>query len=177
MQSETSLFVPVIISSAVFAALITSITNMIISLLNNRRLKIIEKQKKSGEIDKYRYSRLYEMLLNWHQYTSEFKGESTEETAVRRLANEFLDNAGRYDIVRPLLDKQYIMELDEIRKKGNALANELVRFGQDKEEKSKEENMDDYQEIKMRYFKIGIEFADKLKKVINEQLEELLIQQ
>ena len=51
-------FTTVILTAAVFAALVTSIANIIISLMNNWRLKKIEKQKQMNEIDKYRYSRL-----------------------------------------------------------------------------------------------------------------------
>ena len=63
-------FTTVILTAAVFAALVTSIANIIISLMNNWRLKKIEKQKQMNEIDKYRYSRLYELILNWHKYDS-----------------------------------------------------------------------------------------------------------
>lgn len=46
MPNESNILTTVILSSAVFAALISSLTNLIISLINNRRLKAIEKQKK-----------------------------------------------------------------------------------------------------------------------------------
>lgn len=104
------------------------------------------------------------MLLNWHNYDSEFKGESPEKTAVNRLANEFLDNVGRYDIIRPLLDEQYTIILDEIKKEGNKLANELVRMELNKDDESKETNIDSFQELKMKYFSIGGKFTDELKK-------------
>ena len=64
----------VILTATVFAAFITSIANIIISLINSYRLKQIESQKKINEIDKYRYSRLYELIINWHKYDSEIKG-------------------------------------------------------------------------------------------------------
>lgn len=44
----------VILTATVFAAFITSIANIIISLINSYRLKQIEAQKKINEIDKYR---------------------------------------------------------------------------------------------------------------------------
>ena len=53
----------VILTTTVFAALITSIANIIISLINSYRLKHIEEQKKLNEIDKYRYSRHYQALF------------------------------------------------------------------------------------------------------------------
>lgn len=78
-------FTTVILTAAVFAALVTSIANIIISLMNNWRLKKIEKQKQMNEIDKYRYSRLYELILNWHKYDSAQRGDTAEEIAFYRL--------------------------------------------------------------------------------------------
>ena len=79
----------VVLTAAVFAALISSIANIIISLVNNHRLKKIEKQKQMNEIDKYRYSRLDELLLNWHNYDSVTKGETASEIAFYKLQNSY----------------------------------------------------------------------------------------
>ena len=106
----------VILTTTVFAALITSIANIIISLINSYRLKHIEEQKKLNEIDKYRYSRLHEILINWHKYDSEIKGETDSEIAFYRLLNQFMDDLGRYEIAKPLLDAGYTEELEN--KKG-----------------------------------------------------------
>ena len=102
----------VILTTTVFAALITSIANIIISLINSYRLKHIEEQKKLNEIDKYRYSRLHEILINWHKYDSEIKGETDSEIAFYRLLNQFMDDLGRYEIAKPLLDAGYTEELE-----------------------------------------------------------------
>ena len=104
-------FTTVILTAAVFAALVTSIANIIISLMNNWRLKKIEKQKQMNEIDKYRYSRLYELILNWHKYDSAQRGDTAEEIAFYRLLNLFMDDSGRYEIAKPLLDKTDIEPL------------------------------------------------------------------
>ena len=88
-------FTTVILTAAVFAALVTSIANIIISLMNNWRLKKIEKQKQMNEIDKYRYSRLYELILNWHKYDSAQRGDTAEEIAYYRLLNLFMDDSVR----------------------------------------------------------------------------------
>ena len=79
----------VILTATVFTAFITSIANIIISLINSYRLKQIEAQKKINEIDKYRYSRLYELIVNWHKYDSEIKGETVSEMASYILVHQF----------------------------------------------------------------------------------------
>jgi len=119
-------FTTVILTAAVFAALVTSIANIIISLMNNWRLKKIEKQKQMNEIDKHRYSRLYELILNWHKYDSAQRGDTAEEIAFYRLLNLFMDDSGRYEIAKPLLDKCYIEELEVKKTEGEKLLNDLV---------------------------------------------------
>lgn len=162
-------FTTVILTAAVFAALVTSIANIIISLMNNWRLKKIEKQKQMNEIDKYRYSRLYELILNWHKYDSAQRGDTAEEIAFYRLLNLFMDDSGRYEIAKPLLDKCYIEELEVKKTEGEKLLNDLV--GAELPDGTYSE---EFPAIKQRYFDIAKEFSKMLKTVINCQLEELL---
>lgn len=72
--AKSNIFETVILTAVVFAALITSLANIVISVINNNRLKKIEKQKQVSEIDKYRYSKLYELILDWHKYDSATMG-------------------------------------------------------------------------------------------------------
>lgn len=162
-------FTTVILTAVVFAALVTSIANIIISLMNNWRLKKIEKQKQMNEIDKYRYSRLYELILNWHKYDSAQRGDTAEEIAFYRLLNLFMDDSGRYEIAKPLLDKCYIEELEVKKTEGEKLLNDLVGT-----ELPDGTHSEEFPAIKKRYFDIAKEFSKMLKTVINCQLEELL---
>lgn len=159
----------VVITAGVFAALITAIANIIISIINNIRLKSIEKKKELNEIDKYRYSRLYELILNWHNYDSQYTGNTPSEIASSRLVNLFLDTSGRYEIAKPLLDAKYISELDELLNRGHHLLGRLIDA-----EKLGESHSKDFNAIQNEYFDVGGEFSDKLKMVINEQLKILL---
>ena len=159
----------VILTTTVFAALITSIANIIISLINSYRLKHIEEQKKLNEIDKYRYSRLHEILINWHKYDSAQRGDTAEEIAFYRLLNLFMDDSGRYEIAKPLLDKCYIEELEVKKTEGEKLLNDLVGA-----ELPDGTHSEEFPAIKQRYFDIAKEFSKMLKTVINCQLEELL---
>lgn len=172
MPNENNILTTVILSSAVFAALISSLSNLIISLINNRRLKVIEKQKNMTEIDKYRYTKLYEMLFNWYKYDSEIHGENPGEIAYYRLLDRFLENDTRYEIIRPLLDEHFVVELDEIRVEVNKLLNDLIDA-----EKPNGTHTDDFPNISDKYMKNGMMFSNKLKDVIYQQLKMLLMKQ
>lgn len=163
-MNQNEIFSTVVLTATVFAALITSIANIIISLVNNHRLKKMEKQKKINEIDKYRYSRLYELILNWHKYDSDLQGETEGEIAFYRLFNLFLDDLGRYDIAKPLLDKCYTEKLEVKKLEGEKCLHNLVE-----KEASDGTHSEEFPTIK-----IGREFDKMLKTAINSQLEELL---
>lgn len=155
-----------VLTAAVFAAIVTSVTNLIICIANGQRLKKIEKQKQQNEIDKYRYTRLYELILNWHKFDSEFSGESVNEIATNRLVNSFLDNTGRYEIAKPLLDDLYKKDLDIKLQHGQEELTKLIDASK----------LADYSAVFSDYVKISSEFSDALKGAINKQLEILLLQ-
>ena len=152
----------VILTTTVFAALITSIANIIISLINSYRLKHIEEQKKLNEIDKYRYSRLHEILINWHKYDSEIKGETDSEIAFYRLLNQFMDDLGRYEIAKPLLDAGYTEELENKKIECENLLNNLVEA-----EAPDGTHTKDFPIIREKYFASGQEFSKLLKNCLH----------
>lgn len=158
----------VILTAIVFAAFVTSIANMIISLMNNHRLKKLEKQKVMNAIDKYRYSRLYELVLNWHNYDSPHKGENAGEIACNRLINLFLDDVGRYELAKPLLDECYKKEIEEIISKGEEVLHDLI----EKEEAGNRTK--EFLDVQQKYFDAGKDLDHKLKEAINVQLDKLL---
>ena len=159
----------VILTATVFAAFITSIANIIISLINSYRLKQIEAQKKINEIDKYRYSRLYELIVNWHKYDSEIKGKTVSEMASYKLVNQFLDDLGRYEIAKPLLDECYTEDLEPLKIKCENLLKDLIDLTALESSCTENSEM-----IKENYFFNGEEFSKLLKNTINNQLESLL---
>lgn len=162
-------FSNVILTATVFAALTTSVANVIISLINNHRLKIIEAKKRTNEIDKYRYGRLYELVLNWHRYDSPVKGKTASKIAFYKLLNLFLDDSGRYEIAKPFLDKCYIENLENKKTECTKLLDELVDA-----EAPDGTHTKDFQIIKEKYFANGMQFSEMLKNAINSQLESLL---
>ena len=122
-----------------------------------------------NEIHKYRYSRIYELILNWHKYDSASKGDTAGEIAFNKLLNLFMDDLGRYKILKPLLDECYKRELDVKKIEGEKLLNDLIGAETPDGTHSKE-----FPTIKQRYFNVAIEFDEMLKSIINIQLEELL---
>ncbi len=161
MQNENML-----LSSAVFAASITAITNLIVSLIGNRRVKLLEKKKSMDAIDAYRYKQLYEVLLIWHEYDSKQQGSNPNEIASNRLINGFLDDIGRYDIIRPLLDKRFITELDRQKESGLELLNNLIDIENVGGIKTKE-----HTDVLHKYFDSSEKFSKALKASLNEQME------
>lgn len=162
-------FNTVILTTAVFAALITSIANVIISLINNHRLKKIEENKQMNEIDKYRYSRLYELVINWHKYDSKVEGTTASEIAFYKLLNLFMDDSRRYEIAKPLLDKCYIENLESKKIECEKLLNALIEA-----EAPDGTHAEGFEIIKEEYFANGKKFSVFLKNSINSQLESLL---
>lgn len=165
-NNQPNIINSVILTAVVFAAIVTSVTNLIICIANGQRLKKIEKQKQQNEIDKYRYTRLYELILNWHKFDSEFSGESVSEITANRLINSFLDNTGRYEIAKPLLDDLYKKDLDIKLQRGQEELTKLINASKSA----------DYSAVFSDYVKISSEFSDALKGAINKQLELLLLQ-
>lgn len=170
VSMDSSTFVnTVIFTATVFAALLSSIANIIISLINNRRLKRIEKQKQMNEIDKYRYSRLYELVLNWYDYDTETTGDTASEIAFYKLLNLFMDDSRRYEFAKPLLDKCFVEPLELKKTECNELLDALLEAEAPDGTHTKE-----FQLRRKYYFTAAQEFSKLLKDTINTQLEILL---
>ena len=167
--AKSNIFETVILTAVVFAALITSLANIVISVINNNRLKKIEKQKQVSEIDKYRYSKLYELIVNWHKYDSATMGDTASEITNYKLLNLFMDDLGRYEIAKPLLDKNFIKKIEKAKLKCEELLNDLVDA-----ETPDGIHSEEFPSIRQSYYDNAIEFSEILKEVINSQLGVLL---
>ncbi len=114
----------------------------------------------------FRQTKLHELLANWHKYDSPITGENPGEIAFGRLVNLFLDDSGRYEIAKPLLDEKYVTQLDAKRAECEQLLSEWVCA----------DNADDayVRKCSDSYFSAGKAFSDLLKTSINHQLNDLL---
>lgn len=108
-------------------------------------------------------------VINWHKYDSEIKGETDSEIAFYRLLNQFMDDLGRYEIAKPLLDAGYTEELENKKIECENLLNNLVEA-----EAPDGTHTKDFPIIREKYFASGQEFSKLLKNAINSQLESLL---
>ena len=169
IMDESNFLNTVILTATVFAALISSIANIIISLINNHRLKSLESKKQLNDIDKYRYSRLYELVLKWPEYDSEDSGETTSEMAHNRMLVLFLDDGRRYALAKPLLDSYYIEKLETKKAECDKLLKQLISA-----ESADGQHSEDFLMIKDCYFRASTEFSEMLKASINDQLDSLL---
>lgn len=169
MQEILNTVKPALLTATVFAAIISSIVNIIISILNNRRLKQIELKKYMSEIDKYRYTMLYDLILHWHDHESPYSGETASEIASLRLINLFLDTKGRYDLAKPLLDPEYLLKLDALETKGDSALLALIEA-----EMPDGTHTPDFPQHRETYNSISIEFDTVLKQTIYDQLSRLL---
>lgn len=159
----------VVLTAGVFAAIITSVVNIIIALMNNSKLNKIEQKKKMNEIDRYRYTHLYELLLSWQNYDSTSKGNNVKEKTSYCLLRMFLDDQRRYVIAKPLLEEKYTRELDIKSEQGNKLLSKL-QVAND----LNDIHLDGFDMINSQYFELSFEFSDLLKSTINLQLKDLL---
>lgn len=166
----------ILLSSAVFAALITSITNLIISLINNRRLKKLEKEKSKSEINQYRYSRLYEVLLNWEKYESEPVGKDEKDIFENQIHYKFSNNIRRYSIIRPLLDEPLTTILDLEKISGENLFSDLsdIEFSEAEAKIFNRDHTPNVPKIKYECLNWTMNFSELLIAAINDQLKILL---
>lgn len=174
MDNNNSI-VYILLSSAVFAALITSITNLIISLINNRRLKKLEKKKSKSEINQYRYSRLYEVLLNLEKYESELTSEPEKKINNYQIYNRISDNIRKYLVFRSLLDEQFTTILDSEKEIGEDLLSALSHAEiYERGGTLKNSHPPDIFNLKCKCFDWTVNFSELLIATINDQLKILL---
>lgn len=70
------------LTSAVIASLVTSIIDIIIHIFDNHKLTRIEKEKRMNELTTYRYTKLFDMLLKWKEYDTDFKTEGKNPSQI-----------------------------------------------------------------------------------------------
>jgi hypothetical protein len=171
-ENASNTILPVIISVGVVAAAIAAIANVIVALMNNKRLKGIEKDKKMTEIQKYRYTQLYEIIKHWYDFDTDIDvAEKSEgEIASIRLMHKPLDHKGRWDIVKPLLNPKFTNGIDDMVEKVDELLLKFVKLSKEKEEK--EEIVDN---ARWDYSSCGEKFGKMIRNAINNQLQELLL--
>lgn len=164
---ETNVFIDnVILTATVVAALLSSIANIAISIINNNRLKKIEKNKQLNEFDKYRFDMLYQLVLNWYNYDSEDQGDNNDEIMINRYFFLFTDSSKRYELAKPLLDKKFVEQLEPRYNEGNNILTDMLN--------SDNTANDNLIALKIQLVRVGQEFSGLLRNAVYSQLEILL---
>jgi hypothetical protein len=164
-----------LISTAVFAAAIAAIANVVIAIMSNNRLRVIERKHKMTEIEKYRYTHLYDIILNWHNYSTNIESEdkSADTIATINLFNGILDNKERYNLVKPLISSKYAdkkQEIESIIDRGDNIILQYVLATNEENEKTN----DIFKGIIKELADCSEELEKELREMINQQLEELI---
>jgi hypothetical protein len=150
--------------SGIIVVIITGLFNLFNGVYNNKLLKHIEK---NNEINKYRYVKLYEMLL----YISEMEiitydiedKEELEET-IKNAGNEFEQIRRKYFVVKSILDKKYYSNVDSLFNREKRMSDDMVRCI--------------YEDYVIKFdlkdlLLLRLEIKNKLIEIIQEQIQEL----
>lgn len=171
-----------ILTSVVFAAFVTSVANTIISLISNNRIKTIEKQKRNDEIKTYRYTKLYEMSLQWTNMNTPYdtKNKSISEIANNRIINNFIDDSRKLTIISPLLDDDLKTKIIELQNDGETILLKLIdienQLDDEKNNKKIAQLNQDHHKYYREFKKASVKFCTELELVLEQQLNRLLKQ-
>ena len=168
--------IEILLTSVVIGSIITSIVNIIISLFNNYRLKLIEREKQKNDLISYRYKCLYDMLLKWKEYDTPFEVRDKEysKVAVERIVNSFFDSNRKFQIISPLLDEKYKESINKLNEKGNKLLKELIEIESQWEKKCEMKYSQERKKILQEFIDVAVNYSIEIENVIQLQLKELL---
>jgi hypothetical protein len=147
--------------NGIIVVIITGLFGLFNSRYNNKLLKHTEK---NNAINKYLYTKLYEILL----YISEmeiitYDIQDTKKT-IKKASNEFKQIRKKYNVVKSILDKKYYSDLDILFDKANKMSNDMIRYI--------------YENYEIKFdlrdmLLLRSEIKDKLIERIQEQIQEL----
>lgn len=166
----------VILTSVVIGSAITSITNIIILIINNYRLKNVENKRVKNEINTYRYTKLYEISIHWIEMNTKIDthNKTISEIANDRLVNGFIDDYRKFEIIAPLLDNRYREKLTDISTNGLNYLNMLIEVENALDDKEDERLRNQHRDLFCEFKKISVQFTTELKSALQKQLDELL---
>ena len=174
-----SVLSPIFVSTAVVAAVLGAIANIVISLMNNMRLKTIEANKRSNEINTYRYTQLCTILQGWIiscaeiDFIADKDEEPTEKEQVDYLnkAVELLKQI--YEFAKPFVELNLWGDFENrLEQLYDMQCNTYVWIIN--EDAKKPYRTVDYPEALMDYQKCYANVRESFKNTINNQLEKLL---
>ena len=164
------------LTSAVVASLVTSITNIVIAVFNNRRLKLLEKEKRKNELNIYRYTHLFDLLLKLDSYNTPFEteGRTVSQIASERLINGYIDSHKKFDLLSPLLDEKYKTHIVELNSCAEYQLKELFKMENELETNPNEELMEKYNKQLEEFFGLSANYSMEVENAARMQLVALL---
>jgi len=102
----------ILISTAVIAAALAAIANVIVALMNNARLRSIDKDKRKSELIQYRYTKLYSVLQDIEgEHGFVINNSDFVETLAKAIEkrNRYVE---LYKLARPLIKNEIRNSLD-----------------------------------------------------------------
>jgi hypothetical protein len=114
--------------SGIIVVIVTGFFNLFNGVYHKKLSRYIER---NDEINKYRYTKLYEILL----YISDMriieyniKDEENIKKTIESVSNEFEQIKRKYTVVRSIFDKKYYSDLDGLFEKENEMSNDMLRY-------------------------------------------------
>lgn len=108
---ETAIVVAII---AFLASVLATVTNVIVAIISNRRLKAIEKEKRISELVTYRYTKLYSVLVDIESEHGFINYANDPSRTISESLDKRLKFVAFYKLTRPLLDAKYRAKLDNV---------------------------------------------------------------
>ena len=120
----------VVLTSAVVAAALAAIANVLVAILNNRRLKTLSQKERIDALVRYRYTKLFSILeeieinaLDAPDYNPFSKDASKE--LIEIIHKHFLFIRKKWMLVKPLVGSMYRENIDVLLEQEIALTTQV----------------------------------------------------
>ena len=154
-----------VLSAAVCAAVIAGIVNIVISLVNNRRLKAIEKEKHHSTMAKLRYEKLFEIFAKIQTYPESLPSDYPKGSL--QYEKDFCNCiSNQYSLVKHLLSQDIRTKIDKLYVSASSAFMEMPAEDFYHNEKTKETTL--------AWMIAQLEYRVAVKKGIQEQLAHLV---
>lgn len=158
-----------LLTSAVLSSIITSSVNIIISIINNKKVKTLEKLKMENGVVLYRYTHLYEIWCEMHKNDNSIDYDMDIKRAAQIELNEIYsalgENVDRVAVMKPLLNNCYIEQIEKAEKDAIKAFKAFANCEGSQEEQDEAEHI---------YFDTLSTYISETEKALQNQLAELL---
>ena len=173
-----SILLSILTSSAfatIVASIITSQNDRHIARENNHTTFILEDKRYERDRLVFRYTKLYQLLIDWNTYQSEIiEADDYRLIAKTRLLNGLGDSRRREQLMTPLLDPKFKSEFKSKYCKCEDSFKKWLQYSKDAGINPSERNKLAEAAAFQTYVEEYIQYANLISNSIESQLEELL---